>query len=526
MAVGALVGRVTGFGRTAVIGAALGAGLVGDAYATAVMLPGILYEVLLGGTLAGILVPLLVRARESDADRGEAYLQRLLTLAVVVFAGATALLAAMTPFVVGLLTTEATSPAARDLLASLTYLLVPTVFCYGLGAVLAAAVNSRDHFATPTWAPVANNLTLIAIGLVFLTLPGQSTLTPETITVTQVVVLGGGTLLGVAVQAYTLWFVARRLGVRWRWRFDFRALRLTQLAGLLGWTLLYLAVSQVAVFLILALAKSAGDRGSAGPFVYGNGWLLLMMGYGIAALPIIIALVPRMGSSRSTADPTALDHNVRLGSRLITVVGVPVSLGLAILGEPLAVVLFEWHRYTHEQALDSGLVIAVAGLGLLPYALSQLQVFAFYAVSDARTPALLNIPVTALRVALVLALYAAVPVRYAVPALMAGNVVAFAAAAVLGHRLLRRRLGRHAGDAAGPYRRVALAGAAAALVAWPLVSVIAGWFGDTKLASLGQLAVGGAALVAVYVGVGYLLRVAELRAVTDRLVGRIRPSRS
>ncbi|MEV6523439.1 lipid II flippase MurJ [Longispora sp. NPDC051575] len=79
MAVGALVSRLTGFVRTAIIGAAIGAGLVGDAYATATMLPGIVYEVLVGGTIASIVVSLLVRAR-AQPDGGRAYTDRLLTL--------------------------------------------------------------------------------------------------------------------------------------------------------------------------------------------------------------------------------------------------------------------------------------------------------------------------------------------------------------------------------------------------------------------------------------------------------------
>ena len=69
MALGSLVSRGTGFLRTAAIGAALGGGAVGDAYTTAKSCPGMVYELLLGGVLASVLVPLLVRARKRDADR-------------------------------------------------------------------------------------------------------------------------------------------------------------------------------------------------------------------------------------------------------------------------------------------------------------------------------------------------------------------------------------------------------------------------------------------------------------------------
>ncbi len=89
MAVGSIVSRVTGFVRTAAIGAAIGAAAVGNDYNLANTLPGMVYELLLGGVLASVVVPLLVRARTRDADRGEAYTQRLLSLAAIFLAGAT-----------------------------------------------------------------------------------------------------------------------------------------------------------------------------------------------------------------------------------------------------------------------------------------------------------------------------------------------------------------------------------------------------------------------------------------------------
>ena len=84
MAIGSLVSRGTGFLRTVVIGAALGGSPIGNAYTTANILPGMVYELLLGGVLASVLIPVLVRApQERRRTGGEAYAQRLLTLAVL-----------------------------------------------------------------------------------------------------------------------------------------------------------------------------------------------------------------------------------------------------------------------------------------------------------------------------------------------------------------------------------------------------------------------------------------------------------
>ena len=82
MAAGSLVSRIIGFVRNALIGMTLGAA-VGDAYTSAQFLPSQIYELLLGGILSSVLIPLLVRRRKADSDGGQAYTQKLLTFAVV-----------------------------------------------------------------------------------------------------------------------------------------------------------------------------------------------------------------------------------------------------------------------------------------------------------------------------------------------------------------------------------------------------------------------------------------------------------
>ena len=84
---------------TLLIGSRARRALVGDAYTTAQFLPGMVYELLLGGILTSVLIPLLVRRRKADPDGGQAYTQRLLTLAVVALGVATLLAVAARPAV-------------------------------------------------------------------------------------------------------------------------------------------------------------------------------------------------------------------------------------------------------------------------------------------------------------------------------------------------------------------------------------------------------------------------------------------
>jgi len=90
MAAGTLASRLTGFLRTVVIAAAMGL-TVAESYNVANTIPNILYDLLLGGVLTSVVVPLLVRAAHDDPDGGEAYGERLVTLVgtmlLLVFSG-------------------------------------------------------------------------------------------------------------------------------------------------------------------------------------------------------------------------------------------------------------------------------------------------------------------------------------------------------------------------------------------------------------------------------------------------------
>src|SRR3712207_4448301 len=203
MAVATLVSRITGLARTMVLTAALGIALVGDAYNTANTLPNIVYELLLGGVLTSVVVPLLVHAQERDADGGTAYAQRLATIATAGLVVVTALAVLAAPLLTSLYGIR-DDPGQVELANWLARILLVEIVFYGLGALAQAILNSRGVFGPPAWAPVLNNVVVIATGALLLAAARPGELTEVTITDTQVWVLGIGTTLGIAVQALVL----------------------------------------------------------------------------------------------------------------------------------------------------------------------------------------------------------------------------------------------------------------------------------------------------------------------------------
>jgi putative peptidoglycan lipid II flippase len=511
MAAGSIVSRITGLLRTTAIVAVVGAGLVGDDYQLAITLPTMVFELLVGGVLSSVIVPVLVRSRKNDPDAGQAYAQRLLSLAAIWLGIATALAVAAAPIFTEILTTERVSRADQDLITKLSYLILPAIFFYGMAALFGALLNARGHFAAPMWTPILNNIVVIATAGVFI-LISTGRPSPESITTSQLLVLGLGTTTGIVVQAAGLWPALRRVGFRWRWRFDFRALGLGELGRLAVWMLLFVVVSQVGVFVVLKVAKQAGTEGAAGVVIFQVAFLLFMMAHGIVAVSVMTALMPRLSAAAADGRHHDLVAQLSSGLRLVSVMLVPIMAAYVVLGRPIAVTLFEYGHVSHAEALSMAPVIAVAGLGLVPYAILQLQQFAFYAVRDTRTPALINIPLVAARITLALVAVEVLAATSVAVALMGGSAVSYIGGVVLSSLLLRRRIGRLG------LRRVAVTLAkivgAAAIAAVPAILLgnwITGEFGDTKLINALELIACGAVLLSGYIGAALLLRVPEVR---------------
>ncbi len=521
MAVGSLVSRGTGFIRNLMIGAALG-NLVGNAYTTALFLPNQVYEFLLGGVLTSVLVPVLVRRRKADPDRGEAYAQRLLTLAVVALAVAVLIALVLAPVLTAIYA-GGKDDDYQGLVTKLSFLMLPMLFFTGVSALIAAVLNTRGHFAAPMWAPILNNLVVIGTFGLYIVVYGAEALRPDQMGVDQIVLVGGGTLLGVAVQAAGLLPALRKVGFRWKLRFDFRQLGLRELARLGAWMFCYVAVNQLGLFVVVNLLTRVAGEDDAGLLIYNNVFLLLMMAHGIIAVSIITALMPRMSAAAADGRFRDLTADLSRGTRMVTAVLAPVAVCYAVLAAPISVVVFRYGAFTGDNAVATSTVLLVAAVGLVPFAISQLFTFAFYALPDTRTPALVNIPVVALRVLLQVGLFAAFSATFAAAGMMLGNAISYVAAAVLSAVLLRPRVGRIGlGGIMRTMGKVVVAALGSALVGLLVVSLLPGDPEDLGwLPAAAQLLVGGAVIGGTYVGLAMLLRIGEITEVVGMVRRRL-----
>ena len=522
MAVGTLASRVTGFLRTAVIGAVLGVAAVGDAFNLANTAPNIVYNLLLGGVLTSVVVPLLVRAAKDDRDDGVGYTQRLLTLVVLVLGAASVLLVLAAPLVVELYGGDL-SPQARDLAVVFARFLLPQVLFYGAGAVMGAYLNTRGRFGPPMWAPVLNNVVVIVAGVVFALMPGPDGPEPDTITDAQVTVLGLGVTLGIVAQTIALVPALRATGFRFVPRFDLRGVGLRHAAGLAKWVFLYVVASQAAYLVVVRLATGAGGLSEGrGYSSYVYAFLLWQLPHAIVAVSVITALLPRM--SRAAADGRTADLRASLerGLRLTVSVLVPAAVAFVLLGPHIAVVVFARVNISVDEAQFIGVLLAVFAFGLVPFSAYQLQLRAFYAMQDTRTPTLVNLGVSATLVAVDLVLYALLPPDLKVVGLAAGHATSFAVGLLVCSAVLSRRVGAlgHA-QVVRTAVRCLVAALVAAVPAGLLVAVVTRGLDEGTLASLLALVAGGSVLGAGYVVLARRMRVREVDDVAGPLLRRL-----
>src|SRR5689334_5122956 len=398
MALGTLASRGTGFLRTLVLAYVLGVSAgVSAAYNNANTLPNAVYDLMLGGILTSVVVPLLVNAAKRDADGGEAYDQRMFTLTTVALAVLTLAATLAAGLLVDLYAHDLTPPV-RHLTVIFAFFFIPQIFFYGVSSLAGGVLNARGHFAAPMWTPVLNNVVVIAILLLFVVVGGAGT-SASTITSGQVQLLGFGTTLGIVVQTVALIPFLRRVGFRWHPRFDFRRNEVSEIMRMAAPLFGYIVTTQVSFLVVTNVANAAWKHASFdGTPTYGYAWQLFQMPYAIVGISVITALLPRMSAHAAERRFSEVKLDFSGGVRLSSAVVVPASLFLLVLGAPFAEALFGYGSTSATDAKYIGLVFGIFSLGLVPYMMFQLMLRVFYAMHDSKTPMYIGVAVMAVNV--------------------------------------------------------------------------------------------------------------------------------
>ena len=199
-----------------------------------------MYILLAGGVLNTVLVPQIVRAIRSDADRGEAYTNRIMTAGLIGLGLITVVLTFAVPAIISLYSASGWKSPQLDAqyqsMIMLAYYCMPQIFFYGVHVMAGQVLNARDRFGPMMWAPIANNVVSIMVLLLYL-IVFERTATGAPFTTGQELLLGLGSTLGIVAQAAVLIPFLRASGYHFRSRFDFKNTGLGKTFRLAKWTL-------------------------------------------------------------------------------------------------------------------------------------------------------------------------------------------------------------------------------------------------------------------------------------------------
>lgn len=527
LASGTIVSRFLGFISAVMLTQTLSAtGSGANTFALANQLPNNIYAIVAGGVLSAVLVPQIVRASVA-ADGGQRFINRLVTIGIVVFlvAGVLATLAA--PLLVGLYSTAAGpngergfTPDEVSLAVAFAYWCLPQVLFYGLYTLFGEVLNARGVFGPFTWAPALNNVVaiggMIAFGLLFeANVKDAAAWTPA-----MIAVLGGTATLGVASQAFVLVLFWRRAGLRYRPDFQWRGAGLGATGRAAGWVFAMILVMQLGGLVQTRVASLAATDDSASLMVMRTAWLLFMLPHSIIVVSLVTAYLTRMSTHARDGDLEAVRVDTTTALRVTGLFMTLATVGLIAVAIPFG------HIFDPDAAEQIAAVLIAFIIGLVPFSMYFVMMRVFYALDETRTVFWLQVAFTIFFIIGAL-LCILLPTELIAIGLALVTSAASVFQLILGGIWLRRRLGSL--DARLIMLRMmqfAGAGVVALLVglviAWSL-----GTFGETGFATdtvggaAASIAIIGLPMIAIYVGVLLALRVPDVTGALALVRGRL-----
>lgn len=518
MSASTLVSRLTGFVRTWAMGYALGLTALADSYDIANNLPNMVFELLAGGVLSSVFIPMFMERMKADGEKDAWEFASYVLNIIVIVLGAIALVATVWPDPFVRSQTLTVSAEKAELAIWLFRFFAVQIVFYGMGLVFTGVLNSYRRFLAPAMAPIFNNL-VVTVTLLGFYVPFHDSNPGLALTG-----LAVGTTLGVITMAAVQIPSLLKLGGRYTPRIDWRHPAIRSIGAKMAPTLIYVITNLIGVTFRTNFAIATGEGGQA---ALRYAWQFYQLPYGIFAVALATAIFPELADRANARDMTRFKLLFARGLRSTMVLIVPLAGLLATLATPV-ITLYQAGRFTADDVPIVAGVLMWWALGLTFYAGYMFVLKSFYSLQDTRTPMYTNIVATSIHIALyaILARGIAGWDGLGIIGIPIADGIFFALHLLALSLILRRRIGSFDGRAiAVTFGKVVAASAAGAAVAWLLMRLTADLAG-LPAGFLVQLAVAGVAGLAVAFGAMTLLKVPELADVTSRITRRIGRKRS
>ncbi|MDD5274911.1 MAG: murein biosynthesis integral membrane protein MurJ [Methylovulum sp.] len=369
-----LISRLLGFVRDMLIARFFGVDLATDAFFVAFKIPNFLRRLFTEGAVAHAFMPVLEDYKRQSSQAG---LKRFLdkaagTLALVLML-ITLLGIVIAPLLIFLLAPGfAWQGGQHNLAVQLLQITLPYLLCIGLVALAGSVLNSYGQFVIPALTPALLNLSMIA-----------ATIWLAPLFDTPVTALAWGVFIAGLVQVSCQLPALLRLGLMPRLRVDFGDNGVSRFMRQLLPAIFSVSVTQVNLLLDTLIASLLA-AGSVSWLYYSERLVEFPQGLlGVAAATVIL---PRLAKNHAEDDPCAFSNGLDWGLRLVLLVGMPATVGLLLLAEPILSTLFQYHEFSPLDVQFAGRSLKAYAVGLLGYLFVRVLVPGFTARQDMKTP--------------------------------------------------------------------------------------------------------------------------------------------
>jgi putative peptidoglycan lipid II flippase len=525
MAMGTIASRVTGMVRSSLLVAALSTGPLADAFNVGNNLPNMVYMIVIGGAVNAIFVPQLVRAMKDDADGGQGFIDRLLTMTIVFLGGLTAIAVIAAPELVSL---YAGSDHGADRVATIIFAryCLPQILFYGLSVMLGQILNAKDSYGPMMWTPVLANVVQIATLGCYMWIVGSTPNTPQTITVNEQILLGLGTTLGIVLQTITLLPYLRGVGVRFRPRFDWRNAGLGKSMTLAKWTLLTVFIGAGVNWAVTNMSTTMENRfvsDGVGYSAYSNAVTLWVLPQSVITVSIITSLLPRMSRFAHSGDRRAVGDAISYGLRSTGILIVPCAFAFLAFGQQIVSILLGHGGMTPIQSHNLAYMLMAFSLGLIPYSAQFVMLRGFYAYEDTKTPFFIALWIGVLNAALA---YASFVLLGHTPWAVAGMCAAYSISYLIGTAITARRLHKLVGSFDGRrvmrvHIKLCVAAGLAAAIGGPVGIYVTDMRGAGTIGAIAGFAAGGLLFIAIFLVAARKMHVQELNSLLGTVRARL-----
>lgn len=369
-----LISRVLGFVRDMLIARLFGVDVATDAFFVAFKIPNFLRRLFTEGAFAHAFVPLLAEYKTQGnraalklfIDRSAGSLALLLAgLSLIGIIAAPVLILVLAPGF-------AWQGSQHELSVLMLQITLPYLFFIGMVAFAGGILNAHGKFAVPALTPVFLNLCMIAAAIWLAPLMAEP-----------IVALAWGVFAAGVVQLLFQIPSLLRLGLLPRCRLDFADAAVKKLLRQMLPAIFSVSITQINL-LLDSLIASFLTAGSVSWLYYSD--RLVEFPLGILGLGLGTVILPNLAKHHAAADALGFSQAMDWGLRLAVLIGMPATIGLLLLAEPMLSTLFQYKEFTVTDVYYAAMSLRAYSIGLIGYLLIKVLVPGFTARQDMQTP--------------------------------------------------------------------------------------------------------------------------------------------